>query len=363
MRPVFTAHPTEAARRSVLAKLRQVARLLDEREPGASARPRERRVERRLEELIDLLWQTDELRVAQPDVVDEARNALYYLDELHRRRGARRARRRCADELAGLGVELPLGRAPAALRHLDRRRPRRQPERARRRSPSTSSRSSTSTRCATLLALIDELRADLSVLGADRRRHRRARRPRWPPTSSALPELDPRYRRLNAEEPYRLKLTCIRAEAAQHPRAGWRAGAPHEPGRDYVGTAELLADLALVRDSLLAHRGELIARGRLERAMRTLAAFGLHLATLDVREHADAHHHALGAAVRPRSASGEPALRRARPATSAASCWPPSCRSRRPLAPTPPPLDAAGDAHLRRPSRRSATPWTATARR
>ena len=49
----------------------------------------------------------------------------------------------------------------------------------------------------------------------------------------------------------------------------------------------------MVRESLLTHRGECIARGRLERAVRTLTAFGLHLATMDVREHADAHHHAL----------------------------------------------------------------------
>ncbi|HXS45525.1 MAG TPA: phosphoenolpyruvate carboxylase, partial [Solirubrobacteraceae bacterium] len=112
----------------------------------------------------------------------------------------------------------------------------------------------------------------------------------------------------------------------------------HEPGRDYVGTTELLADLVLVRDSLLLHRGELIARGRLEQAMRTLGAFGLHLATLDVREHADAHHDAVGqlfdrvGGAGPRYRDLDREERRALLAAE--------LPSRRPLAPTPPPLDA-----------------------
>jgi phosphoenolpyruvate carboxylase len=46
----------------------------------------------------------------------------------------------------------------------------------------------------------------------------------------------------------------------------------------------------LMRDSLLAHRGELIATGLLERTIRTVAAFGINHATMDVREHSDAHH-------------------------------------------------------------------------
>ena len=57
-----------------------------------------------------------------------------------------------------------------------------------------------------------------------------------------LPEISPRYKRLNAEEPYRLKATCIR-QKLENTKQRLAKGTPHEAGRDYLGTSELLADL------------------------------------------------------------------------------------------------------------------------
>src|SRR5581483_9083066 len=110
---------------------------------------------------------------------------------------------------------------------------------------------------------------------------------------AALPDIAPRYKRLNQEEPYRLKAICIRQKLT-NTRRRIAERRPHAPGQDYLNGEELVADLLLMRESLLADRGELIARGSLDQVIRTVSAFGLHLATLDVREHADAHHHAIG---------------------------------------------------------------------
>ena len=51
VRPVFTAHPTEAARRSVLSKMTTIAQLLTQADSQLKSD--------RLAESIDLLWQTD----------------------------------------------------------------------------------------------------------------------------------------------------------------------------------------------------------------------------------------------------------------------------------------------------------------
>ncbi len=321
---MFTAHPTEAARRTTLAKLGRVAELLAE-EPGP-------RTDRRLAEVVELLWQSDDLRITRPDVLDEARNAIYYLDELARG-PVPDVLEEFAEVLKTLGVELAPTARPLAFGTWiggDRDG-----------NPNVTAEVSLfvldlqhehAIRVA--LDVVDELRQELSTstrlvevsvellasLDAD---------------LAALPEIDPRYLRLNADEPYRLKATCVRQKLL-NTRARLLARQGSAPGRDYADASGLLDDLCLLRDSLLAHRGELVAHGRLERAIRGIAAFGLQLAAMDVREHADAHHSAVGALV---DRLGEQGWRYADlPREHRLSLLQKELTSRRPLAGNPHPL-------------------------
>nr|MCW2727903.1 phosphoenolpyruvate carboxylase [Aeromicrobium sp.] len=288
-RPVFTAHPTEASRRSVLRLLRKIAETVrateDPRRP-ASQVPAD---ERRLAELVDLLWQTDELRIVRPEPKDEARTAVYYLRSI----AGEVVPELLAEldrQLARIDVTLPATARPLRfgtwaggdrdgnpnvtpavtleILHLQH-----------------------TSGLAELIDLVDEVLTEMTastriVDATDELRESLVA------DAEALPITWESIRRLNADEPYRLKLSFVRVRLL---RARERIinGTAHEPGRDYLTSDELVRDLTLVRDSMLAGGDHLTGDGAVLRLIRTAVTFGAGLATMDVREHSDKHHAAL----------------------------------------------------------------------
>ncbi|MEO5313815.1 phosphoenolpyruvate carboxylase [Pseudarthrobacter sp. CC12] len=288
VRPIFTAHPTEASRRSVLDKIRKLSDVLSQSTAeGSTGR---RRQDRQLAEIIDQMWQTDELRQVRPTPVDEARNAIYYLGGI-----LTDAMPEMLSELSELlgehGVSLASKDAPIRFGSWiggDRDG-----------NPNVTAavtreilqiQNQNAIRIS--IGMIDELISILSnstaLAGADP-----GLLESIDEDLKKLPGLDKRVLELNAQEPYRLKLTCIKAKLIN---TGKRvaANSNHEHGRDYNATDELLADLNLLELSLRNHSAALAADGSLARVRRAIASFGLHLATLDIREHADHHHDAVG---------------------------------------------------------------------
>jgi len=286
VRPVFTAHPTEAARRSILSKVQRVAELLEQRADPRLTVADHDRIERRLAEVIDLIWQTDELRRARPQPLDEARSVVYYFDGLFRD-VVPDLLDELDHQLSRLGVRVPVTARPLrfgtwvggdrdgnpnvtpevtlevlAMQHDHALRDLIEAV------EDLAAELSSSVR---VVGVSDEL---LASLAAD---------------ATLLPDTHERYARISEGEPYRMKLGFVHERLIRTRRRHAGSGR-HDPGRDYAGASELLVDLEVMHASLLAHRGGLIAAGSLARLIRRVGTFGFHLATMDVREHSGRHH-------------------------------------------------------------------------
>ncbi len=280
VRPVFTAHPTEAARRSILSKLQALDEALRDWQDGSGGPGKRARAQRRMAEVIEGIVQTDELRLDRPEPRDEAGNVLYYLEQLF-------------EGIVAESVEGFYEALEAA--GVSGERPQRSPIRFgtwvggdRDGNPNVTS---------------DVTRA---VLGMQNERALRLIRGHVEQVfgelsqSSKIVEISPeltasleserllmpdvwdRNLRLHAEEPYRLKCLFIlaRLDNALVVAESWEAPA----GPVYYSAADLQADLLMMHRSLMEHRGETVAAGRLQRLITNIASFGLTLAQMDIRE-------------------------------------------------------------------------------
>ena len=284
LRPVFTAHPTEASRRSILDKLAEIAVLIERRSEASSDLTDQGRIDRRIDELIDAIWQTDELRRERPDPVDEARSILYFLIEIavdgvpEFLDDVDAVLRAIGGSLDGPQVPVRFGSWVGGDRDGN---PNVTPDTTLQVLAFQRNRA-----LRLLVAEIEELSSELSVstavTGITDELQAQLQTDR-----DDFPDIVSRFTKLSAGEPYRQRCSVI------HQRLLETMAQPPGP-RAYGSPAEIEADLTVMAQSLEANGGSLLARGRLARVRRIVAMVGFHLATLDIRENAAVHHEALG---------------------------------------------------------------------
>ena len=286
-RPVFTAHPTEASRRSVLEKRAEIAELLRTR--GRATEAGKVRSDARIGEIIDLLWLSDELRQVKPTPVDEARSIIFYVEGL-----VADALPLVWSDLAHLAeernVDMPDDLTPIRFGSWvggDRDG-----------NPFVTAEVTDEVltlqrqRALRLLRTgIQELSTDLSVSGSIRPVTNELQE--WIADQSArFPRLVDGISLLIGDEPYRIACTIINRKLAATERILAEGGGSETA---YSIADELGEDLDRMSESLIETGAEVIANGKLLTLRRLLRTIGFHLATLDIRQHTRHHHEALGA--------------------------------------------------------------------
>ena len=281
-RPVFTAHPTEVARRVVRFKRRRIAEQLEEldRLPLADSRARDRQ-EAILAE-ITALWQSDEVRRRKPTVRDEIAMGLdhypvsllpplpAFYEEMAR------------DFQAVFGVELDPGELPTVV-HFgswiggDRDgNPYVTPESTR--------QALQQARELILNHYLDEIQQLRRLLTPST-----CQVGEIPDLAQALasaqatlPEVDAEFEALPTCEPFRRYLTLVRYRLRQTLQEA-------ESPAAYPSPDDFRRDLELVSSCLRQQRGAHLATRLVDPLLRKLDTFGFHLHALDIRQHAEIH--------------------------------------------------------------------------
>lgn len=289
---VFTAHPTESKRRTLLTKLRRLAEILRLRHhPEMSAdTPDAGRVERE----IASLWLTDRSRVERPEVTDEARTGLWYFDTTLFETLPRLQK----DMVAALKAHFPEVTAPKRWLNFG--------------SWIGGDRDGNPNVTAGVTAEVLLLHRTLAV---EKLRYQARELSRSMSVSDRRDTISPEVRRFVKEnknfsahlevlgaryphEPYRLVLNVLRGRLA---RSVAELGDARVLASEAVDDAAFLRVEAVremfevLRASLKAGKGAIL-EGELTTVMDQLDVFGLHTARLDMRQHSG-HHEAAVAEV------------------------------------------------------------------
>lgn len=293
--PVFTAHPTEVARRTVLQKRRRISRLLEYLDrlplPDADALALENEIALQ----ISVLWQTDEVRVQKPLVTDEIRMGLdHYPMSIFE--SLPRLYVEIRDSFREVyGLELQPDDVPEVLSFgswiggdrdgnpfvtVDSTRE--ALERARN----------------TILGhYVSELEHTSEQLSSSCKQVAVSNdfKTKHDEYSRHIGEEPARLARLSATELYR-RFISFMIVRLRNTSTG--------DGRAYLSSSEFETDVRLMRRSLEQNHGERLAYSWLDPLLRKVRTFGFHLSTLDIRQHAKVHREALERMQRGRSRAG-----------------------------------------------------------
>jgi phosphoenolpyruvate carboxylase len=288
--PVFTAHPTEVARRSVMFKRRRISDLLERLDRIAVPEKGLESLEAEVTGEITALWQTDDVRSARPTVRDEARMALdYYEASLFDTLPVLYAEVAAAIEAEYPELNIPIADLPLLVSFGswiggDRDG-----------NPFVTSQTTTESLAMAQGLLLNHYRRRLQnvfeQLGSSTQQV---------PVSKELQALLDRYlNQLRAagqtglEERFhfeyvRLLLACILMRLGATPQSA--VPLPPKPALEpYSRKEDLLADLSVLRSSLMENKGERLAQMLIDPLLIEVRTYGLHLQTLDIRQHARVH--------------------------------------------------------------------------
>jgi len=287
IQPTFTAHPTEARRKTVKAKLRSVSEHLETLDEVRLTPDEESDVERDLEAEVTSLWQTPQVRDRRPEVTDEALNVQWYLEnvlfvvisEVYD------ALERAVDEEFDEEVEVPKLYEFRSWAGSDRDgNPFVTPE--------VTEETLDRQQSVALPLYRDRLKELSGVLSQDASQIDTGERfdERLETHRDRLPAVAEEAKERYPDEPYRQKLKLMRESVL-------RVNDVRSGGYDDVD--QFLDDIDAIAESLRANGADVIAESNVDPLYRTVDTFGFNLASLDLRDHRAKHTNAIAEAVEP----------------------------------------------------------------
>ncbi|MEO0327259.1 MAG: phosphoenolpyruvate carboxylase [Pseudomonadota bacterium] len=282
LRAVLTAHPTEVRRQSTMAREISMTDLLSRRDREGWTPEENLDIENKLKRAILGLWQTNLLRQTKLNVLDEVANGLAYYDHTFFKE-LPNVYTLIEDQLSDLGgsedcnfksffkIGAWIGGDRDGNPFVDAN------------VMEQAMRLQSAKAIGFYLEQLHKLGGELSLST------------RIIEVSEALSALADKSGDSSSHrdtEPYRRAIVGMYNRLAANLRKidkSKTTRAPLARAKPYKNAQELIADLDIIRDSLIVNNSEFLTQGRLRHLRRAIDCFGFYLATLDMRQNSDVH--------------------------------------------------------------------------